>query len=240
MIDLSIVIVNYNGGEHLAEALEALRAAPPGVGHRVVVVDNGSTDGSLDGVRADFPEVELVETGENLGFARGSNRGILALPARAYLLLNSDARADGPAIDALWHFLMEHDDAGVVGPRLVYADGRDQRTARTFPTPANALFGRKSPLTRWFPGNRWSRRYMPEIRSDRPFPIDWISGACFLIKDAVVAEIGPLDEQFFMYWEDADFCFRAGQRGWKTWCVPTVTVVHHEGGSSGPTSNRLT
>lgn len=242
MIDLSIVIVNYNGGEFLRKALSSIFDHPPAsLEFRVVVVDNASTDGSTTQAKAAFPTIMVIENNENLGFARANNIGIAWLPARHYLLLNSDTELTDNSVERLWNALAENRVAGIVGPLLVYPDGRDQKTARRFPTPAAALFGRKSVLTRRFGGNWFSRRYMPHLA---PGPtglcrVDWISGACLMIKDEVIRNIGLMDEKYFMYWEDADWCFQARAHGWHTYCLPSVKVLHHEGGSSKSMGNRL-
>jgi GT2 family glycosyltransferase len=150
-------------------------------------------------------------------------------------LLNGDAIVAPGALDALVDFLDEHPDAGVAAPRLLNPDGSDQGTARMFPTPAAALFGRRSPLTRLFPRNRSSRRYLAgrEHIGDEPFAIDWVSGACLMIPRRVVERVGLLDEGFFMHWEDADWCRRVKAAGFGVWCVPAARVVHAEGGSRG-------
>jgi N-acetylglucosaminyl-diphospho-decaprenol L-rhamnosyltransferase len=239
VIDLSIVIVNYNGGQHLTRTLESLEKATLQIDCQVTVVDNASSDGSIEEARAAQPATRIIENSENLGFAQACNAGIRSLPAKHYLLLNSDTEVPAGAIERVWHFLAATEDAGIAGPSVVYPDGRDQRTARMFPTPANALFGRHSLATKLFPNNRFSRRYMPE-RGDAPYSVvDWISGACFMIQHDVISQIGLLDERYFMYWEDADWCFRAKQAGWKTYCVRDVEVVHLEGGSSAAASSML-
>ncbi len=238
--DLSIVIVNYNGGPLLVATLRALADAELAVDHEVVVVDNASSDGSIAPARAAFPDVHFVERADNGGFSTGCNAGLQAVPARAYLLLNSDTEVDAGALEKVWHHLIDHPKVGIAAPRLVYPDGRDQKTARRFPSPMNALFGRRSPLTRLFPHNRFARQYMPPAQSlTEPFRIDWVSGACLMIRHDVVETIGGMDEGYFMYWEDADWCFRAQQAGFETWCVPAARVVHHEGGSSEGTADRL-
>jgi GT2 family glycosyltransferase len=151
------------------------------------------------------------------------------------LLLNSDAEVLTGAIDALVEFLDRTPGAGVSAPLLLNSDLTDQGTARAFPSPANVLFGRKSPLTRLFPSNRWSRRYLVGRTHHglEPFRVDWVSGACMMVRRAAFERAGLLDERFFMYWEDADWCRRIGREGFGVYCVPRAPVIHHEGGSSG-------
>jgi GT2 family glycosyltransferase len=139
------------------------------------------------------------------------------------------------AIDALVAFLDVTPHAGVSAPLLLNSDMTDQGTARAFPAPANVLFGRKSPLTRLFPSNPWSRRYLVgrTYRGADTFRVDWVSGACMMVRRDAFERAGLLDEGFFMYWEDADWCRRIGREGYGVYCVPRARVIHHEGGSSG-------
>jgi GT2 family glycosyltransferase len=145
-------------------------------------------------------------------------------------------------LEKLVLFLDSHPEAAVAAARLVYPDFSDQGAAKAFPTPINVLFGRRSPFTRLFPNNRYSRKYLVSRthRSNEPFEVDWVSGACLMVRKKVLEEVGLLDEAFFMYWEDADLCFRIKQKGWKIFCVPEAKVIHYEGKSTNrKSSNRL-
>ena len=151
------------------------------------------------------------------------------------LVLNPDTVATPGAVRALVDFADAHPEAGVVAPRLLNSDGSLQLTARAFPTAAAGLFGRRSPVSRWWPDNRWSRAFLVErerpVEDDRPFPVDWVSGAAMLVRRAVIDQIGGLDERYFLFWEDADWCRRISDAGFRVWCVPAATIVHHEGGT---------
>jgi GT2 family glycosyltransferase len=242
MIKVSIIIVGYNAREYLQQCLASIFRARQEPAIEVILVDNASTDGSVAMVRELFPQVHIVENTNNTGFAAGNNLGIKRARGEFCLLLNSDTEITGSALRTLVSFLDEHPDAGVVSGRIVYADRSDQGVARRFPTPMNALFGRKTFLTRIFPNNRFARRYMicRAHSSSEPFEVDWVSGCCLMIRSSVIEQVGVLDEKFFMYWEDADWCFRIKQKGWKVFCVPEAVVVHHEGKSSrSRMSNRL-
>jgi GT2 family glycosyltransferase len=153
------------------------------------------------------------------------------------LLLNSDTRIIDDALEKLVRFMDTRHDVSVVTPRLVYPDLSDQGGARTFPTPINVLFGRTSLLTRLFPNNRYSKKYLLSRvhTSDDPFEVDWVSGACMMLRKKVIDEVGPLDEKYFMYWEDVDLCFRIKQQGWKIVCVPEAKLIHYEGKSTSRT-----
>ncbi len=233
--DVSIVIVSFNTRDLLAACLRSITSTVRDHSYEILVADNKSRDDSVAMVQRDWPAVRIIELGANLGFARANNSAIRLATGRSVLLLNSDAEVQPGAIDTLLAFLDARPDAGVVAPVLLNTDLTDQGTARSFPSPANVLFGRKSPLTRAFPSNPWSRKYLigRHRPGDEPFQVDWVSGACMLVRREAFERAGLLDEGFFMYWEDADWCRRIGRAGFGVYCVPRARVVHHEGGSSG-------
>ncbi|HLI43121.1 MAG TPA: glycosyltransferase family 2 protein [Acidimicrobiales bacterium] len=231
--DLSVVIVTYDSRPYVGACIRSLRQAVCKVSYEIVVADNASPRSPF--VRRVPPrpgdDVRVVEMSRNLGFAAGCNAGIAAARGRHLLLLNPDTEVAAGALDELVGFLDGHPEAGAVAPRLVNPDGSDQGTARAFPTPAAALFGRRSPLTALFPRNPFSRRYLSGLRHEgsEPFEVDWVSGACLMVSRAALDAAGPLDEGFFMYWEDADWCRRIKAAGFAVFCVPAATVVHDEG-----------
>lgn len=231
--DVSVVLVSYNVRGFVDACLDSLPEGLRDHTWEAFCVDNGSADGSAEHVRARHPRVRVIEMGENAGFARANNRAIAGAGGRHVLLLNCDTVAFPGALDELVRFLDGHPEAGVAAPALLNPDLTDQGTARAFPTPAAAVFGRRSPLTRAFPGNRWSRRYLAGRwqRSRDPFQVDWVSGACMMVPRRVVDAVGGLDEGFFMHWEDADWCRRIKAAGLAVYCVPGSRVVHHEGKS---------
>jgi exopolysaccharide biosynthesis polyprenyl glycosylphosphotransferase len=231
-IDLSIVIVNYNSGHWLQDCLHSIYRNAEGVGFEVLVVDNGSTDGSLTAISGKFPEVKWMYNEKNLGFARAVNQGIRASEGRFILLLNPDAALLNDAL-ALWlHFIDEHPSVGISGPK-VYDDATKQSvqlSCRRFPVFANYLFSRYSPLTKLFPHNRFSRAFLlsdwdhREIRS-----VDWVSGCCMLIRRDLLAQIGLLDENYPLFFEDVDICHRANHAGWQVVYYPPMEVAHQVG-----------
>jgi GT2 family glycosyltransferase len=232
--DITLITVTYECRELVRAMLASLADATRGRSAELIVVDNASSDRVVEFIRAEWPAVRVIEMGENAGFARANNRGITSARGRYVMLLNPDTVADAGAISALADFLDAEPRAGVVAPRLVGSDLRDQGTARAFPTAAAAIFGRRSLLTKIFPRNRWSRRYLSgRERSDvAPFEVDWVSGAAMMVRREAIDRIGGLDEKFFMYWEDADWCRRIKEAGYGVFCVPGSRIVHHEGGSS--------
>ncbi len=233
--DLSVVIVSYHCRDDVLACVDSVLTGVFDHTLEVLVVDNGSTDGTVAALQAEFGEVTVVEMGENAGFARANNRGIATSTGRHVLVLNPDTLVEAGALDLMIDWADDHPWAGVVAPGLVYPDGRDQQTARSFPTPAAAVFGRRSPLTRWFPENRWSTQFLSgrDHQGDEPFRVDWVSGACMLVPRLVIDEAGAFDEDFFLYWEDADWCRRIADAGYQTWVVPKARVVHDEGGTRG-------
>jgi hypothetical protein len=232
-LDLTVVIVTYNCRSFLGPCLDSVRATLREHLGEVIVADNASGDGVVGYLRGAWPEVHVIETGGNHGFAVANNRALAAARGRYMLLLNPDTRARPGALDRLVDYLDAHPEVGIAAPRLLNPDGTDQGTARRFPSPSVAILGRRSPLTRLFPDNRWSHRYMigRDHPNDRPFFVDWVSGACLMIRRSVMEQVGGLDEGFFMHWEDADWCFRVKEAGFAVACVPDAEVVHHEGGS---------
>lgn len=231
--DLSVLIVTYNSRPFVDECLEALTRSVRTHSFEVFVIDNASSDGAAAHVRSHWPGVKVIEMGRNAGFAAANNVGFVASSGRNVLLLNGDAVVEPNAVDRLVDLLDADPSAGVAAPRLLNPDGSDQGTARAFPTPAAAIWGRRSPLTRAFPQNRHAARYLSGRDHDGggPFQVDWVSGACLMVPRSVIDEIGGLDEGFFMHWEDADWCRRITSGGRAVWVDPRARAVHSEGGS---------
>lgn len=241
--DVSVVIVSYNTRDLLRACLRSVVANPShqmyrddvtGQGSSVVrcevfVVDNASSDGSAAMVREEFPQVHLVESPHNLGFAAATNVGLRQASGTYLLLLNPDAELLGNALPAMVDFLESHSRVAAVGPRLIYADGRRQHSAFRFPTLAQVLLD-LFPLHGRLLDSRINGRYPP---ATSPHPIDHPLGACMLISREALADVGLLDEGFFMYCEEVDWCLRARKRGWEVYHVPHAVAVHHAGQSTG-------
>ena len=232
-VDLSILVVTFNSLPFVLDCLARLDAASRDHRFEILVADNASADGSATAVRAARPTATVVDMGSNTGFARANNRLLSIARGRYSILLNGDAFADPHALDLLVAFLDDHPTAGIAAPQLLNADGTDQRTARAFPSPAAAIWGRRSPLTRILPSNPWSRRYLGSTSATHsgPYVVDWVSGACLMIRTELARRLHGLDEGFFMHFEDADLCKRTRDAGLETWCVPAAQVTHLEGAS---------
>ncbi len=227
---LSIVIVNYNGGDLVIDCLESLDLNPPTVTFEIIVVDNASRDDSAERIAERFPTVHLLRQSRNLGLTRGFNLGVTASRGDYILSLDNDTTVLPDAVDRMVEFLDGHPRTGACGSKLINPDGSPQRTARRFPTPMSALFGRHSLLTRWFPNNRFSSRYMmSELEhSSRPYAVDSLSTACMMVRREVIDQVGAYDEGFFVYWSDTDWCHRIKDGGWEIHTLPNSIVVHNE------------
>ena len=245
---IDVVIVGYHSRELVLQCLQTLPAAADGLPVSVCVVDNGSNDGTVAAVGSwarahpDIP-THVLDLGANTGFAHASNVGMAHGRAPYLLTLNPDTAAEPMALRRLVEFAETQPSLGVVAPALRNADGSPQLTGRAFPTAAAGLFGRRSPLTRWFPRNPWSARFLVERRhlgSDEPYRVDWVSGAAMLVPRAVVEQVGGFDEGFFLFWEDADWCRRIDAAGYAVWCLPSAQIVHDEGGTRGHVHTPMT
>jgi len=198
----------------------------------VVVVDNASTDGSAEMLGAEFPWVQVIANEKNVGFVRGSNQGIRASRGGYVLLLNPDTEVVGDALSLMLDYMEEHPRVGALGAQLRHPDGRVQSSRRRFPTLATA-FVESTVLQQWFPRNRVLDRYYVQDRADGDTQeVDWIVGACILLRREAIEQVGLLDERVFMYSDELDWCRRARSAGWSVVYLPTAQVIHHEGKSS--------
>jgi N-acetylglucosaminyl-diphospho-decaprenol L-rhamnosyltransferase len=222
---LSVIIVNWNTWNLLRDCVGSLNDEK-GIGSEIIVVDNGSTDGSPDRLKVEFPEVLLVANRGNHGFTTASNQGIRVSQGEYVLLLNSDTWIPKGSMALLVHFMNEHPEAGACGPRLVRPDGTPQPYAFGRDPTVNYL------LTRWF-YRLLFHRYLHDWTTDHIQEVDWVSGACLMVRREIIDQIGLLDENFFMYFEDNDWCLRMRQHGWKIYYNPRVSVIHHGGQSLG-------
>ncbi|HEY2956471.1 MAG TPA: glycosyltransferase family 2 protein [Candidatus Eisenbacteria bacterium] len=239
-MDLSVVIVNYKARDVLLQCLESLAPDLAGLASETVVVDNDSRDGAPEALAARFPAVRVIVNPENVGYGRAANQGIRATSGEFVLVANPDCDSRPGAVRTLVDYLRAHPRAGIVGPRLMGGDGAIELSARAFPDAWAFFFNRYSVLTRIFPDNRWSRRYLlsdwdhASVRE-----VDWLSGAFLLVRRAAIDEVGPLDEAFFMFNEDVDWCRRMKQAGWANVYVPGAVVVHYIGASRNRVSTRV-
>ena len=231
MID--IVIVNYKSTDYLLKCLKSVYDSIRDIPVRVFVHDNNSNNG-VDRISIAFPKVNLTKSLSNMGFGKAVNKGIKQGTVPYVLILNPDTIIKDGFFESILQYIEYNSDVGIVGPKILNTDGSLQGSARAFPKPWMAFFGRNSFLTRWFPNNRVSRRCILSTGSDGATPMfaDWVSGACMLIRRKAIDDVGLFDEQFFMYWEDADLCKRMWKNGWEVVYFPKASIVHHVGCSS--------
>ena len=239
-MDLSVVIPSYNTRELMEQALRTVDEASEGLRVQVIVVDNASRDGSQEMVEAGFPHVELIRNDRNLGFGGANNIAFERVKGRHVLLLNSDTIVGADTLRTLVEFMDEHPEAGAAGCRILNPDGSLQLDCRRgFPTPS-AAFYKLTGLSRLFPRSRRFARYnLTYLDPEETSEVDALSGSCMIVRGRVLEEVGGFDEDYFMYGEDLDWCFRMGQAGWKIYYVPATQIIHFGGASGRAESMRI-
>lgn len=238
--ELSVIVINYNTAGLLSRCLESLGRHLNSLSFEICVVDNASRDGSCALVKTRFPAVHLIANSRNRGFATAVNQGLKNTTGRYVLWMNPDAELLDEGLQDLVLYLDQHPNVGILGPQTVYPDGSHQLTCRSFPSYQTALFNRHSLLTKWFPRNPFSQRYLRlNLNTSGVQPVDWLAGACLLHRREVSDQLGGLDERFFMYCEDVDFCFRARKQGWEILFHPAARVLHRTAASSSQFPYRM-
>ncbi len=227
---ISVIIVSWNTRGLLKDCLNSVGIPGDSLVQEVIVVDNASSDGSPDMVAEEFPEVTLIRSKENLGFARGNNLGIGRASGSWLALVNSDVVVHPGCLEQLANYLDTHSDVGLAGPRVIGRDGRLQPTWRQLPTIWTTAC-RSLALDKIF--SRVSKRKLNQWVNGDPVHVEVLSGCFWVARREAVAQVGGLDERFFFYAEDLDWCKRFGDAGWKVVFVPAATATHYGGGSSG-------
>ncbi|MCS7282934.1 MAG: glycosyltransferase family 2 protein [Anaerolineae bacterium] len=231
MPDLSVLIVNWNVRDLLRRCLRSVLVNSPSCQLEIIVVDNGSTDGSVEMVRTEFPQVLLIANPDNRGFPAANNQGLAVARGRYVLLLNPDTEVVGNALETMIAFADAHPDVGVVGPQLLNPDGTIQSSRRRFPTLATAIF-ESTWLQPYAPRRLLTRYYVLDRPDGEIQDVDWVTGAALMARREAIEQVGPLDEGFFMYSEELDWCRRFRDAGWRVVYLPTAQVVHYGGKSS--------
>jgi N-acetylglucosaminyl-diphospho-decaprenol L-rhamnosyltransferase len=227
--DVSIIILSWNVRELLRACLQSLPREKPST--EIIVVDAASADGSAAMVRAEFPQAALIASTENLGYSRGNNLGLARARGRYLFVLNPDTVVQPGALAAMCGYMDAHPQVGVLGPRLVFPDGSVQPTRRRFPTLATAFF-ESTWLQPLAPKSLLRRYFAEDLPADEAHPVDWLVGAALLVRHAAYAQVGGLDEGFFMYSEELDWQRRLQSAGWQCVYFPPASVVHYEARSS--------
>jgi N-acetylglucosaminyl-diphospho-decaprenol L-rhamnosyltransferase len=231
MVDLSIVIVSWNVRALLRQCLRSILANPYPCTLEVIVVDNVSTDGSAEMVQAEFPDVRLIVNTENRGFPAANNQGIAIAEGRYVLILNPDTEVVGDALAAMVAYADGNPDVSVVGPQLLNEDGSVQSSRRRFPTLATALF-ESTWLQPCAPRRLLARYYVQDQPDDKTLDVDWVKGAAVMARRKAIEQVGPMDEGYFMYSEELDWCKRFKDSGWRVVYLPAAQIVHYGGKSS--------
>ncbi|MDH7601778.1 MAG: glycosyltransferase family 2 protein [Armatimonadota bacterium] len=233
-VDVTVSIVNWNTRDFLRRCLESVLAQDDQISFEIHVVDNASADGSAEMVRSLFGDrVRLISMPRNVGFAAAQNESMRLASGRYVFLLNPDSvLGSTDVLRKMVEFMDANPDVGLLGPKVLNPDGSLQYSARRFPTMLAASF-RHTLLGRLFPNNAFVRRYlMTDWPHDRIADVDWLSGSALLARVEMIRQIGMLDERFYMYLEDVDWCRRAHEAGWRVVYFPEVTVIHKIGGAS--------
>jgi len=226
MIDLSILIVNWNTRGFLLRCLRSIFETREEDSWEVIVVDNGSRDGSGEEAKRRFPVIRLIENEKNLGFAKAMNQGLQQSSGRYALLLNPDTQVKEGAIERLLSFMAAHPEVGISGGHLLNRDGSKQNSIANFPSLATELLNKS--LLRWmfpkrFPGK--GRNY------SEPIEVDSVIGACMIVRRETMEQVGPLDEDYFLFLEETDWCYRMKKAGWKVYHLPQAEIYHDQGKS---------
>jgi GT2 family glycosyltransferase len=238
MLDVSVLVVNHNARPYLRNCLSSLYNRQSAHSWETLVIDNASSDGSVEMVSTLFPEVKVLANSSNLGFARACNQGAAASRGRYLLLLNPDTVLLS-SVDGLVEFMDSNPKCGVVGGRVLNVDGTSQPTCRSFPSLSLLPFGRESPLTRLLPGNPWSRTFLcTEMGYKEAHMVDAVAGVFMMLRKQLYDQIDGFDEDYFLFVEDIDLCYRARKAGWEICYVPHASIIHFGGRSTRSAKTR--
>lgn len=232
-MDVSILIVNYNTCDLTLNAIRSVYRSNTSFRYEVILVDNHSIDDSVERVRQEFPHIDVIANDQNVGFAKANNQAMAVAQGRYILLLNSDTIVQSDTLDIMIRFMDEHPEVGASGCKVILPDGSlDKACRRGFPTPS-ASFYYAFGVSKLFPAiPRFNQYQLGYLSPDDSYPIDSLVGAFMLVRREVVERIGGLDEDFFMYGEDIDWCYRIKQAGWEIYYYSKTHIVHYKGASS--------
>lgn len=240
MTRISVIIVSYNTRDLLLDCLRSVYSSAGRVEAEVFVVDNASTDGTVAAIASEFPQCNVIANETNVGFSRANNQAVRMCTGRYILLLNPDTVVEPDVLAKMVEFMDQQRDVGMVSCKLVTHDGSlDLACRRAFPTLWDGLC-RASGLSQWFPKSRVLARYnLTYLDEHQTCEVDAINGAFMFARREAVEDVGLLDEEYFMYSEDLDWCFRFGKSGWKVVYHPAATTVHLKGQSGNPKSSAM-
>ena len=238
---ITIIIVCWNVRQELVECLHSIDRNPPSFNYQLIVVDNNSTDGTAEAIKHDFPEVELIINEKNLGFAAANNMGVLKSKGEYILFLNPDTIIRPASLDILINFMDKSRDVGVCGAKLLNLDGTPQKSIRGIPTFRSALHRHTAFKYLYIFKGMYKKWAMKDHNYDKQMDVDQVMGAALMTRKSVIEQVGLMDEQFFMYYEEVDLCLRIKKAGWRIVYVPQSQITHIGGCSSGqiPVEKRI-
>ncbi len=232
-LDFDIGIVSYNSYKELDICLKSLLRHDNEQINKIIIVENGNIN--LANIIATKPyngKCEIILPNKNLGFARACNLIIKKSKAPFLCLLNPDTETQKPFLKKASKYFEQNPSIGIIGPKILEKDGNVQGSARAFPSLMTAFFGRNTFLTKLFPNNPITRKNIVSVKSTVPTTVDWVSGACMILRKQAIYDVGFMDENFFMYWEDCDWCRRFWQKNWQVIYHPDIGPIKHTGGTS--------
>jgi GT2 family glycosyltransferase len=237
--DLSIVIVSWNTKKYMEECLTSLRDIDGNLSAQIIVVDNASADGTPEMIRTQFPEVKLIETGANLGFAKGNNVGLKEATGKYICLINSDVNVPSDCLYKMHAYMEQQPTIGLLGPGMLRTDGRVYRSGMRFPTLWN-VFVRATFLDSLLGSSEFFGGFlMKDFKFDHIRDMDVLNGWLWMARREALQKVGPLDDRFFMYAEDVDWCRRFNLAGWRVVFYPEASAVHYGGASSANAPSRF-
>lgn len=232
-MDLSIIVLNYKTRDLTLACLQSVFSSATSYTYEVILIDNASNDGIIPTAEEQYPQVICIANTDNVGFSKANNQGIRIAKGRYVLLLNSDTIVQPDTLDVMLRFMDENPTVGASGCKIVLPDGSlDKACKRGFPTPS-ASFYYAFGFSKLFPNTpRFNQYQLGYLSPDDDYPIDSLVGAFMLIRREAIDQVGMLDEEFFMYGEDIDWCYRIKEAGWVNYYYPRTQIVHHKGASS--------
>ncbi|WP_025847887.1 glycosyltransferase family 2 protein [Paenibacillus ehimensis] len=232
-MDLSIIILNYNTRELTLNCLKSIHLSQTTYTYEVILIDNNSMDNSVEAIRKAFPSVHLICNDVNVGYSKANNQGMRVAKGRYVLLLNSDTVIQQDTLHTMIQFMEQDENIGAAGCKVVLPDGTlDKACRRGFPTPS-ASFYYAFGFSKLFPDNpRFNQYQLTHLDQDKDYPVDCLVGAFMMVRREAIDQVGMLDEQFFMYGEDIDWCYRIKQGGWNIYYYPYTQITHYKGASS--------
>ncbi len=233
IMKLSIIIVSWNVREYLLNCLRSVQENRPRVKFEIILVDNASSDGTIEAVKKTFPAATVIANKENRGFAAANNQGLAVAKGQYILFLNPDTIVHLQSLNKLIQFMDDNDDVGICGPKLLNEDRTIQPSVRRFPSFRAALYQRTIFKHLRFFRADYRRYKMHDFGGDRRMDVDQVSGAALMTRRSVIDDLGTMDERFFMYYEEVDFCYRVKESGRRIMFVPHATITHLGGRSSG-------